>query len=507
MRGECGCLTCEPSLRSVPSLRSEPEPSLRSASPASPASPATQRGCKRDATHLEEAGEAVEAVEAKVVIEGAAYQYFQVDPCRAVIPGMPDGGWQPGEVVPHRRITRWMSRNIVRVYALCVNVRVPDRVDEAGPGETEWRGAFEYYKTSAWEDFVAKHPEWSDIGHCYFLILGGHYVPYNLWVNRDSAPLRGPEDEEEEEDEEEDEDEDEEDEDEDEEDEEQEQEQEQEEQEEQGPEVRTDGRDRAPQCAPEQAAHNRACHEAFWAFGASGAAGASGASGASGAGMSLDECSGVYGDIRIDSRHAEFCAHYMLEHWVQRKKGELALGDDIARGYNSYKQTARKHNQAQQRLHTLDIKSKLLDPARKFLPGFAEIERSVLRQLARRLKKKQGQLKALKVRYCHFLSQSDKTAGSSVFKWHRDDEVGSEESGESDDSSGPIVYTVIVKLTADKRGSAPSQMVVAGAAFPFSYGAQAGSAGWFLSKLWHMSVMPVSADTCLKLAFFLSEQA
>ena len=207
----------------------------------------------------------------------------------------------------------------------------------------------------------------------------------------------------------------------------------------------------------------------------------------------------MYSNIQIDSKLAEFCADYMLEHWVWPKRGGLVLGDDIARGFNSYNQTAHRHNQAQQRLHTLDIKSKLLDPARKFLPGFEEIERSVLRQLARRLKKKQSRLK---LQYCHFLSQSDKTAGSSVFKWHRDDEV---ESGDSDDSGVPV-YTVIVKLTADKIGSAPSQMMVAGAASAFSYGAQAGSAGWFLSKLWHMSVMPVSEDTCLKIAFFFSEQ-
>ena len=207
----------------------------------------------------------------------------------------------------------------------------------------------------------------------------------------------------------------------------------------------------------------------------------------------------MYGDIKIDTNLALFCSDYLLQHWVLPKKGMLVLGDDIARGFNSYNQTAHRHNQAQQRLHTLDIKSKLLGPARNFLPGFAQIERSVLRQLARRLKKRQSRLK---LQYCHFLSQSDKTAGSSVFKWHRDDEV---ESGDSDDSGVPV-YTVIVKLTADKRGSAPSQMMVAGAAFPFSYGAQAGSAGWFLSKLWHMSVMPVSEDTCLKIAFFFSEQ-
>ena len=411
---------------------------------------------KRDATHLEE----------EVVIEGASYQYFQVDPCRAVIPGMPDGGWQPGVVVPHMRITRWRSGGIVRVYALCVKVRVPvrvrskrpaagmtDRGEQAEPGETEWRGAFEYYKTGAWTHFVANHPEWSDIGHCYFLILGGHYVPYNSWVSHGGALLRRPGPEEEEEQEQGD--------------------------EEQGDEEQGAGRrEGAPPCTSEQAAHNRACQ---------------------GPEAGLAEGSGVYSNIQIDSKLAEFCAEYLLEHWLKSKKGELVLGGDIARGFNSYNQTVQTFNPAQQRLNTLVITSVLLDSARGFLPGFAQIERSVLCQLARRLKKRQSQLK---LQYCHFLSQSNKTAGSSVFKWHRDDEV---ESGDSDDSGVPV-YTVIVKLTADKRGSAPSQMMVAGAAFPFSYGAQAGSAGWFLSKLWHMSVMPVSEDTCLKIAFFFSEQ-
>lgn len=208
----------------------------------------------------------------------------------------------------------------------------------------------------------------------------------------------------------------------------------------------------------------------------------------------------MYGNIQIDTNLALVCSDYLLQHWVLPKKGTLVLGDDIARGFNSYNQTANRHNQAQQRLHTLDIKSKLLGPARDFLPGFAQIERSVLLQLARRVKKKQSQLK---LQYCHFLDQSSKTSGSSVFSWHRDDEV---DSGESDDSGVPA-YTVIVKLTADKPGSAPSQMMVAAAAFPFSYGQQAGSAGWFLSKLWHMSVMPVSEDTCLKVAFFFSDQS
>ena len=419
---KCGCLTCE-------------REALKNAASAA---------SKRDAEQLSDTP----------VIEAASYMYLNIDPCHAVIPGMPVGGWKPGEVAPHMRITRYGSRNVVKVYSLCVRVRVrvhgsstskrstadADKAGEAGEAdddyETECKGAFEYYKTNAWDDFVTKNPKWSDIGHCYFLIIGGKYVPYNQWVKQ-YTPLHTVLEEEE-----------------------------REEEEEQVP-ARI-----VPACEPEQAAHNHSLQE------------------------NLRVSSGVYDDIKIDPDHASLCSEYILKNWT---KGMLALGDHTARGYNSFNLTEKAFNQDQQKLRTLVITSELLEPARKFLHLFAEIESSVLRQLARRVNKTQSQLK---VQHCHLLSQSIKTGGSSVFGWHRDDEVESE----SDDSGVPV-YTVIVKLTADKAGSAPSQMMIADAAFPFSYGAPAGSSGWFLSNLWHRSVMPVSEDTRIKLALFISDQS
>jgi hypothetical protein len=190
MRVKCGCRTCE-----------------RAASTAAPSKAAPS---KRDAAHLTNT----------TVIDRAEYKYFAVDPCHAVIPGMPVGGWQPGEVVPHRRSKSYTAKNVLLVYTLCVRVRVhapsasvtkrstdkaegteaegteaddteaegTEADDTEADYKTEWKGAFEYYKTSSWDDFVAKHPEWSDIGHCYFLVLGGHYVPYAQWTQ---VPLLG----------------------------------------------------------------------------------------------------------------------------------------------------------------------------------------------------------------------------------------------------------------------------------------------------------------------------
>ena len=189
MRVKCGCRTCEH------------EASTAAASTAAPSKAAPS---KRDAAHLTNTA----------VIDRAEYKYFAVDPCHAVIPGMPVGGWQPGEVVPHMRSKSYRAKNVLLVYTLCVRVRVhapsasvtkrstakaddteaDDKADDKEADDTEaddtaeWKGAFEYYKTSSWNDFVAKHPEWSDIGHCYFLVLGGHYVPYAQWTQ---VPLLG----------------------------------------------------------------------------------------------------------------------------------------------------------------------------------------------------------------------------------------------------------------------------------------------------------------------------
>ena len=183
MRVKCGCLTCERA------------PSIMTA-------PSTAPPSKRDAAQLTSTTNTANTA----VIYGAAYEYFAVDPCHAVIPGMPVGGWKPDEVVPHRRSMSYRSKKVLLVYTLCVRVRVhgPDasaskrskrsttkddaEADDHDYTETEWKGAFEYYKTSAWDDFVAKNPKWRDIGHCYFLVLGGQYVRYDQWGKRDTGP-------------------------------------------------------------------------------------------------------------------------------------------------------------------------------------------------------------------------------------------------------------------------------------------------------------------------------
>ena len=54
-----------------------------------------------------------------------------------------------------------------------------------------------------------------------------------------------------------------------------------------------------------------------------------------------------------------------------------------------------------------------------------------------------------------------------------------------------IEYTVVVKLTADETGEAPSAMRVVGGARHFEYGPNAGDAGSFRARVYHASVAPV----------------
>ena len=67
-----------------------------------------------------------------------------------------------------------------------------------------------------------------------------------------------------------------------------------------------------------------------------------------------------------------------------------------------------------------------------------------------------------------------------------------------------IQYTVVVKLTPDAAGEAPSAMRVVGApgGTLFYYGPEAGASGCFRAALYHASVAPVSPEEHLKLAFF-----
>ena len=67
-------------------------------------------------------------------------------------------------------------------------------------------------------------------------------------------------------------------------------------------------------------------------------------------------------------------------------------------------------------------------------------------------------------------------------------------------------YTVVVKLTPDAAGEAPSAMRVVGAkgGQHFHYGPAAGAAGCFQARLYHSSVAPLSQEEHLKLVYFFN---
>ena len=58
-------------------------------------------------------------------------------------------------------------------------------------------------------------------------------------------------------------------------------------------------------------------------------------------------------------------------------------------------------------------------------------------------------------------------------------------------------YSIVVKLTPDAAGEAPSAMRVVGAkgGQVFHYGPAAGAAGCFQARLYHASVLPESGHT------------
>lgn len=93
--------------------------------------------------------------------------------------------------------------------------------------------------------------------------------------------------------------------------------------------------------------------------------------------------------------------------------------------------------------------------------------------------------------YAHGLRQGPHTLQSTGFDVHQDTE-----------DFDFIEYTVVVKLTADEPGEAPSQMRVVGAGRYFDYGPAAGDAGSFRARVHHASVAPCSPREHLKIAFF-----
>ena len=194
--------------------------------------------------------------------------------------------------------------------------------------------------------------------------------------------------------------------------------------------------------------------------------------------------SGVVG-LRVPEEEAARCYAHLQQHW---RDGKLPLrgGATAAYGYATYGKTLSEHDASQQAKHTLLLTNPLLPLVREEVPGFHSIELFLIQWLHSTF----GIV--VELYFAHGLRQSPLTLKSTGFDVHQDVE------------DFPFIeYTVVVKLTADVAGEPPSRMRVVGAPYHFEYGAPAGSAGAFLSRLFHASVEP-APDTSehLKVAFF-----
>ena len=91
--------------------------------------------------------------------------------------------------------------------------------------------------------------------------------------------------------------------------------------------------------------------------------------------------------------------------------------------------------------------------------------------------------------HAHILFQANTTQGATAFSAHQDNKA------QKGGFAQQILYSAIVKLNPDEPGrSTPSRMNVAGAAQDFEYGKQAGSGGFFDSRLWHRSRAVTEGD-------------
>ena len=135
----------------------------------------------------------------------------------------------------------------------------------------------------------------------------------------------------------------------------------------------------------------------------------------------LHAFSGCY-DLAIDPAPCGLCADHLNQYWVAPGNGTLALGGiAVAAGFDTYGQTLLKLNPVQQKRHTLLFTPRLLPLVRQHVAGFADIERCVIRALARQ-RGSSGPMR-LRLHYVHALNQSCKSGRSASFGWHRDDEV------------------------------------------------------------------------------------
>ena len=188
---------------------------------------------------------------------------------------------------------------------------------------------------------------------------------------------------------------------------------------------------------------------------------------------------------QVAKANADACARFLKQQWMD---GALVLPSKKGfkiRGYSTYAKTLDAHDSEEQRTHTLLFTPGTLPVLRVHVPGFEAIEAELALWLLSRFDT------FVELHSAHALRQSPETLKSTTFGVHQDTE---------DEPS--ILYTVVVKLTADEPDEVPSEMRVVGASEHFRYGAAAGSSGCFKASLHHASVKPSSEREHLKIAFF-----
>ena len=191
--------------------------------------------------------------------------------------------------------------------------------------------------------------------------------------------------------------------------------------------------------------------------------------------------------LRVSAESAASCAAYLETHW---HNSALHLPDGRrCYGYAQYGKTLEAHSADEQKETTLLITNAWLPGFRSLVPGFAEMEETLLRWLV----DKYGV--DVELYFAHALRQGQHTLRSTGFDVHQDTE-----------EFAFIRHTAVVKLTADEVGEPCSAMRVVGAAGGnFEYGQEAGSCGCFDARLYHQSVAPRSKREHLKVAFFFRQ--
>ena len=105
------------------------------------------------------------------------------------------------------------------------------------------------------------------------------------------------------------------------------------------------------------------------------------------------------------------CADYIMAHW---KDGRLPLGDGSSvHGYASYDKVLEAHDEAQQKSHTLLMTNPLLPRIRLVVPGFKDMEASLVQWLNQKYNT------VVELFFAHGLAQSPKTLKSTGFDVHQ----------------------------------------------------------------------------------------